>query len=100
MASLMLILYQSTDAENPSKNVGVNTKPAVQVSAFSGARSGLPPEKLAPDCVVGWPLVSTYGLFTVTPPRVVSNRSSSEAARTSRERVARRRRLSMSAQSK
>src|SRR5689334_22245008 len=53
IASAILMLYQSAEAWNPSRNEGWNTMPAVVVSAFSGFTSGLPPEKLVPDTEVG-----------------------------------------------
>ncbi len=80
--------YQSTETWNPSRNDGWRTKPTVVVSAFSGATSGLPPEKLVPDTVGGTGFDVSV---TVKPPRVWSKRSRRFAARTSRERVARKR---------
>src|SRR4051812_41596772 len=46
IASLISILYQSTEAEKPGRNCGVTPGPGGKGSGFSGLIFGFPPEKV------------------------------------------------------
>src|SRR6185437_12704439 len=107
IAFLILIWYQSAEKwkRDRKPSLGESTTPKVQVSAFSGFRSISPPVLMAALSVVaigafGWAALyaTAHGLLTDPngPPAVTAydwNNSRNWAARTSRERVPRKRSL-------